>query len=496
MTRKTTRTLLGLSIAMVMVLGSIPLGFSEPIYKQIEQEKAIEELECQNPSHVVVQRPNTNYACVLEQTAKKLGWTIQISTLVDDVFEMMNFDTPNTELPDIEYEFPYVVDSTKSNSNVLSEPRLLPLFATYEFSKFPVVGETAVLSINYTLHHFEKYEDFTTALTAHKNVEILSAENLDLNSMRQTTSEAGYWIVPKYVDEIKKDEPIKMSITFKVIEEGKVYFDFGDYDIISLHIGESKSMLFADYLKANPILTQDSEEKKCRTIECQLAGDQSHIEPEPGFNNGSPTQNSVVDDTNHFAGWTIQQKADLMRDNGTPESVIELFVELETLREQGYTQQELEDYLGEKLAKENANQDSGEATTQSTSFYVMNGKITNTPAPTDPDQIKKDSVNGLTVCAADWNSSTSKWTILNYVGGNRACQTVSENGNYFFSPVSTIDPNDEGLADVGLIMTASNTEANIIRPTTDESYSASSSIGDNVQPGNLFKNVDLTPYGK
>ena len=76
MTRKTTRSLLGISLALVMVLGSVPLGFSEPINQQLKNDIFYLDLSCDNPEHVLVERQNGKLACVYEATAEKMGWKI------------------------------------------------------------------------------------------------------------------------------------------------------------------------------------------------------------------------------------------------------------------------------------------------------------------------------------------------------------------------------------------------------------------------------------
>jgi len=70
------KQLFGISLALVMLFGSVPLGFSEPIKVQIEQGIETDQLQCDNDSHVLVQRNNGNMACVSERTADRMGWEI------------------------------------------------------------------------------------------------------------------------------------------------------------------------------------------------------------------------------------------------------------------------------------------------------------------------------------------------------------------------------------------------------------------------------------
>ena len=54
---------LGISLVLIIVLITVPLGFSELI-------------QCNNPKHVLVERSENRLACVYESTAAKLGWKI------------------------------------------------------------------------------------------------------------------------------------------------------------------------------------------------------------------------------------------------------------------------------------------------------------------------------------------------------------------------------------------------------------------------------------
>ena len=46
--------LLGITLAIVMLSGSIPLGFSEPLRVQLEQGLETDQIQCSNPDHVLV----------------------------------------------------------------------------------------------------------------------------------------------------------------------------------------------------------------------------------------------------------------------------------------------------------------------------------------------------------------------------------------------------------------------------------------------------------
>ncbi len=66
----------GIFLAVVMLCGSIPLGFSEPLRVQLEQGIETSQIQCDNPNHVLVQRTNGKLACVSERNAERMNWEI------------------------------------------------------------------------------------------------------------------------------------------------------------------------------------------------------------------------------------------------------------------------------------------------------------------------------------------------------------------------------------------------------------------------------------
>ncbi len=92
------RKLVGITFAMVMFFGSIspamaltllPVQPSEeygddkedwymqdPKSLRAQIEQGFKNLQCQNESHVLVERTNGKLACVFESTSEKLGWKI------------------------------------------------------------------------------------------------------------------------------------------------------------------------------------------------------------------------------------------------------------------------------------------------------------------------------------------------------------------------------------------------------------------------------------
>ena len=148
MTRKTTRTLLGLSIAMVMVLGSIPLGFSEPVMQA-----------CNNPNHVLVERPH-DQICVSEKAAERLsermGWKIvsDNSIFVKDSIGISD----NVIVGDEATQTPVIKTATnigvKPLISELGNP-LQSVFPKYNF-KIPT---TANVGEEFTVKYFYGFED-------------------------------------------------------------------------------------------------------------------------------------------------------------------------------------------------------------------------------------------------------------------------------------------------------------------------------------------------
>jgi len=71
--------LLGITLALVMLVGAIPHSFADDEYisprKQLESGVAPEDIQCKD-NRVLVLRTNGSSACVTERTAEKTGWKI------------------------------------------------------------------------------------------------------------------------------------------------------------------------------------------------------------------------------------------------------------------------------------------------------------------------------------------------------------------------------------------------------------------------------------
>ena len=110
------KKLLGISLAMVMLLGSVPLGFSEPLKVQLENNTDAENLYCDNNSHVLVIRTNGNYACVSERTAERTGWEIISQNTISDEIKPLEISDET-----------FIIDGTK-NGNSIGGGTKYPIF--------------------------------------------------------------------------------------------------------------------------------------------------------------------------------------------------------------------------------------------------------------------------------------------------------------------------------------------------------------------------------
>jgi len=114
-----------------MLIGSVPLGFSEPLRVQLEQGIEIDELQCDNTSHVLVLRDNGNVACITEINAEKTGWEII-----------------ETGISLVEYEFLLSLNSV----DISQEERYIKYPSTLDvtISNLPKIGGTAELQLTVT----------------------------------------------------------------------------------------------------------------------------------------------------------------------------------------------------------------------------------------------------------------------------------------------------------------------------------------------------------
>ena len=143
-----TKKLLGISLALVMLIGSVPLGFSEPLRVQLEQGIETNQIQCDNPNHVLVLRTNGNVACVTEKTSEKLGWetfedALDINKILDEFPVEWSDETLNTE-----YDFPLTAKQPEITSSQNGEPLETSYTkAELQISNLPKLLESAEISV-------------------------------------------------------------------------------------------------------------------------------------------------------------------------------------------------------------------------------------------------------------------------------------------------------------------------------------------------------------
>lgn len=108
-----------LILTSILILGSVPLGFSEQLRVQLEQGIETENIQCDNQNHVLVERTNGKLACVSERISEKMGWElVNINFSINDNFEesieekVEEFVTPTTDQEKIDKPIP------KENSKI------------------------------------------------------------------------------------------------------------------------------------------------------------------------------------------------------------------------------------------------------------------------------------------------------------------------------------------------------------------------------------------
>lgn len=104
--------ILVIPLALVILLGSIPLGFSEPLRVQLEQGIETNQIKCDNDSHVLVERDNGNLACVSLENAERTGWKI---------IDANNFQQQKQDLLEDIIEIKMIMDKYENEKSILSD---------------------------------------------------------------------------------------------------------------------------------------------------------------------------------------------------------------------------------------------------------------------------------------------------------------------------------------------------------------------------------------
>ena len=283
-------------IASIMILGSMPLGFSEPLHIQLEQGIETNELQCNNPDHVLVQRTNGAPACVTEKTALKTGW------------EIINQSTVHQ----ITYEFPLSSKDYPTHGNSESGVWLADFDVT--ISNLPKIGETAEIVVTVTNESpyplNELYPDATIEIQITDNFEFI-----DVPEDKIVTGKDQRYLYYKEHLSLDIDETQTLSATVKAVKTG-----FGSLGGIatqeysykpSVFVDEDQTLLREDYYKINP-----------RSLEPVQEFDDTPIpgpepEPAPPGEEENKTENSVETTEEEL-------REDLRNDGATEEEIEEI----------------------------------------------------------------------------------------------------------------------------------------------------------------------------
>lgn len=270
----TMKKLLGISLALVMLVGSVPLGFSEPLRVQLEQGIETNQIQCDNDSHVLVERDNGQLACITEKSAKKLNWKI---TPISNVMPIGFCGTESfcdETLDDIE---PLIVEqsnsSPKLNNNLIlsssfSSSKLSYFDAIITIDKAPLLDETVNFSATFTptkyvidnvddmLQYLENYdalpENVYSTLKFSNNlvVEINDIDKLNIIvEKNEHKSHLTTFEIPRNIELTNEFilSPFTFTGTLTPISEGDskiIANQGGDYtNFIYFHVDETESFL-------------------------------------------------------------------------------------------------------------------------------------------------------------------------------------------------------------------------------------------------------------
>jgi len=237
-----------------MLIGFIPLGFSEPLRVQLEQGIETDQLQCDNTSHVLVLRDNGNVACITEINAEKMGWEII-----------------ETGISLVEYEFPLSLNSV----DISQEERYIKYPSTLDvtISNLPKIGGTAELQLTVT----NTGSNITIENTSQENLKLYLIIGNNFEFVNQTdviTSEDEHGI-SKSFDTLATGESVILSATIKAVSEGFSSIRWSALDSYApfekIHVGENETLLSADYYKKFPKIQSVTSElvEMCGEEECE-----------------------------------------------------------------------------------------------------------------------------------------------------------------------------------------------------------------------------------
>ena len=275
----TMKTILGISLAMVMLLGSVPFGFSEPLKVQLENNTSLENIQCNNDSHVLVIRTNGNYACVSEKTALKTGWeTVQdypVSNLITANSNFTNTDTKNENVKILTISSDDDVDNDSYLSELYGGTNVPPtsIYPKFKMS-FPdkvKLGDVFTVTYEYTFIEYHKEDsnkiagmcnelacgDKSIFLRYPSNVQFLNQTNIRSDVPQITNTIPSITYNRDYIDGIydnSTDQLVKeISFVFENptndLYRGSVYISTSSYytnDKFYFYIGSDENVYFTN----------------------------------------------------------------------------------------------------------------------------------------------------------------------------------------------------------------------------------------------------------
>ena len=385
----------GISLAMIMLLGSVPLGFSEPINTQVQQGIEFSELQCDNPNHVLVLRTNGNPACVTEKSAEKLGW------------ELMGFSQPAVS------EISQDADSSSYIKPIMED-------VTVTLSHLPKVGETAQVTATFThTSSVPSWDGLTKLIQISDNFEFV---NPDL----PVVASYGGLVIEQPLENLNRNDTATMTATIKAVSEGEgfiVGFALDGGVRIDVVVGINETLLLEDYRKSHPNFKLQAE------IQDAVDGSTSEEMEEEEV---SPTTEVVP----------FENSTESIFDGLTDEEI------KEQLAEMGYTEEQIEVIIREIKERDNPSTQSNIGSIDAI-FFTVYGKIINPPSTFDPSTTT--AVHGLKICAVDKTVGTSTYTVLKNTFNQDACTITTRGGTYYIPNIPNIDP-DNGGAEVDLYL--------------------------------------------
>ena len=278
-TASNMKKLLGISLALVMLIGSVPLGYSEPLRVQLEQGIETDQIQCNNPNYVLVQRTNGKMACVTERTAEKTGWEI-IDNNETPIYGVNANGEPShssgytatlSKLPQLgeTVTFSFEIDNRNLNgiTNVSNESIGFGFKEGWEF----VEVSPSKVTQN-TVNGDYKYEQLIQDSVNVNTLAVIGEK--DANGYWISTSESRQLDHPSTTFEVKV-KPTKVGLN--TLWVGHIPHFVNQY--ITVFVGNDKTISLEQYYNENPQETPEAkslaaqqleqEQKICTNAECE-----------------------------------------------------------------------------------------------------------------------------------------------------------------------------------------------------------------------------------